>query len=91
MADKKIDTLLYSIAWVDWPRSEWFSKRLPAIARKNGFNIVAANWTVAKDPAPTWHGYGQSRIIDAQGKVLAEEKDPFFVGPVFAELPVPGP
>jgi predicted amidohydrolase len=89
MKEKKIDTLLYSIAWVEDKGSEWFAKELPAVAKKNGFNIVAANWTVTRNPGTLWYGYGQSRVIDKDGKILAESKDLFEVGPVFTEVPVP--
>src|SRR5262249_52180812 len=72
LAKLKIDTLLYSIAWVDDKDSDWFPKRLPEVAAKNRFNIVAANWTVAKpNPEPGWHGFGHSMVVDAQGHVQA--------------------
>ena len=89
MGRLKIDTLLYSIAWVDDRDSDWFPEKLPELARSNGFNIVAANWTVPKTPAPQWHGYGQSRIIDASGKVLTKAGDDFGEEIIFAELPLP--
>lgn len=44
----KIDTLLYSIAWVDDKDRDWFSRRLPQIAATSGYNIIAANWAVPK-------------------------------------------
>ncbi|GAG47205.1 unnamed protein product, partial [marine sediment metagenome] len=91
MGRKRIDTLLYSIAWVDSRRSDWYAVRLPAIARTRGFNIIAANWTVPKDPAPKWHGYGQSRIIAASGKVLAKVRDDLAEEIVYSELPVRAP
>ena len=72
LAKLKIDTLLYSIAWVDNKDSDWFPKRLPRIAAANGYNIIATNWTVSTArPEPSWHGYGQSTIVDASGRVLA--------------------
>jgi predicted amidohydrolase len=88
MAAKKIDILLYSIAWVDRPKSDWFAKRLPDIARQSGFAIVASNWTVPKVPDPVWYGYGQSRIIGSDGTILSELKDPLEEGITYAELPV---
>ncbi|MBL7133556.1 MAG: carbon-nitrogen hydrolase family protein [Phycisphaerae bacterium] len=91
MGRKRIDTLLYSIAWVDSRDSDWYAVRLPAIARERGFNIIAANWTVPKDPAPKWHGYGQSRIIGATGRVLAEVRDDLAEKIIYAELPVRAP
>ena len=88
MGRLKVDVLLYSIAWVEDAGSDWFAACLPAIARANGFNIVAANWTVPPEPAPNWHGYGQSRIIDAAGNLLAAVKDNLGEEIVYAELPV---
>ncbi len=89
MARKKVDTLLYSIAWVDHQESDWYTEQLPAIARTHGFNIIAANWTVPKNPAPDWHGYGQSRIISAGGKVLAKVTDDLAEEIIYAHLPIP--
>ena len=91
MGRLKIDTLLYSIAWVEDKGSDWFAKKLPAIAKANKFNIIAANWTVPKAPAPKWHGYGQSCIIDATGKVSAKVKDNLQEEIVYTELPLPTP
>jgi predicted amidohydrolase len=91
MAERKIDMLLYSVAWVDHKQSDWYAKDLPDIAKKSGFHIVAANWTVPAKPAPTWHGYGQSRIIDATGAVLATARKDLGEEVVFAELPVGRP
>ena len=88
MGRLKVDTLLYSIAWVDDDGSDWFCDDLPDIAEENGFNIVAANWTVPKRPEPAWHGYGQSRIIAASGRVVTSVSDDLADGVVLAELPV---
>jgi predicted amidohydrolase len=98
LAKLKIDTLLYSIAWVDDKDSDWFPKRLPRIAATHGYNIVAANWTVPKArPEPAWHGYGQSTIVDASGRVLASAEHllhqniehPHGQDIILAELPLP--
>ena len=88
MGRLKVDTLLYSIAWVDDAGSDWFDNRLPAIAARERFNIVAANWTVPAPAATGWHGYGQSRIISAAGKIPAEVKGDLTEEIVFADLPV---
>ncbi len=90
MGRKNIDVLLYSVAWVEGADSEWFEKDLPAVARYQRFHIVAANWTVPKTPVPTWHGYGQSRIIDATGKVLATAAADLGEEIVCADLLLPG-
>jgi predicted amidohydrolase len=90
LAKLKVNTLLYSIAWVDDEGSDWFPKRLPGIARSNSFNIVAANWTFSSDhPKPAWYGYGQSAVIDATGRVLARVEGDPVEGIAFATLPVP--
>ena len=78
----------YSIAWVDDEGSNWFEERLPEIARRSGMNVVAANWTVPRQPAPKWHGYGQSRIIDSEGMILAKVEDDLADEIVYAELPI---
>ena len=83
----KIDTLLYSIAWVDDKDSSWFDKNLPAIARKNDMNIIGANWTVGGKV--DWHGHGDSRIISRAGKILAKPKDKVGETILYAELAVP--
>jgi predicted amidohydrolase/WD40 repeat protein len=98
LAKLKIDTLLYSIAWVDDKDSDWFPKRLPKMAAACKYNMVAANWTVPDDhPEPIWYGYGQSLVIDAAGRVLMSDKSmphqniqrKIRQNVVFAELPLP--
>jgi len=86
MSRKHVDTLLYSIAWVDDADSDWFSKQLPATAKRFGFNIVGANWTVPGAPAPDWHAYGKSRIISAAGQILAEASNDLREEIVLAEV-----
>ncbi len=91
MGRLKVDVLLYSVAWVEDAGSTWFEQRLPAIARREGLAIVAANWTVPAGMTPAWHGYGQSRVIDAGGNVLARAGDDRAEAIVYADLPVPAP
>jgi predicted amidohydrolase len=88
MGRLKVDILLYSIAWVEDAGSDWFARRLPAIAKANGLHIVGANWTVSPEPAPTWHGFGQSRIITADGEILAKAANDLAEEIVFASLPL---
>ena len=83
-----VDHLLYPIAWVEDEGSTWFEKQLPAIAKKNNLNIIGANWTVPAGYKAKWHGYGQSRIIDRTGKILAKVKDERAEEIVYAELPI---
>ncbi len=81
-------TLLYPIAWVDVEGSDWFEKDLPEIARKHGVNIVGANWSVEKKQ--DWPGYGQSRIIDASGKILAAAETDLGEEIIYAEIETGG-
>jgi len=87
MSRLRIDTLLYSIAWVDDPDSDWFSKQLPERTTKCGFNVVGANWTVPADPKPDWHGYGKSLIISASGRILAKVSGDLAEEVIYAEVP----
>jgi predicted amidohydrolase len=92
MRELKVDILLYSIAWVDRPNSDWFAKQLPEVARRNDFSIVGANWTIPADTTrPAWSGYGQSLIIGRDGGVLAKARRDMGGEIVFAELPVAAP
>ena len=82
------DTVLFSTAWYDVPNSPWFSAQLPALALQHNINVVAANWSVA---APrTWHGYGQSRIVDCAGTILARASTDCGDEIVYAEVQGPG-
>jgi predicted amidohydrolase/WD40 repeat protein len=68
-----VDILLYSIAWVDQAESDWFDSMLPQIASDNEFEIIAANWSVPEvEEKVNWHGFGQTRIIDRTGKIVAK-------------------
>jgi predicted amidohydrolase len=87
LKEKRVDHLLYAIAWVDDPGSTWFGKSLPEIARKNNLNIIGANWSVPDRPG--WHGYGQSEIIGRDGKILARAKNDLGNEIIYADLPVP--
>ena len=89
MSKLKIDTLLYSIAWVDDAGSDWFSVQLPARVKDSGFNVIGANWTVPKNPKPEWHGYGKSLIVSSKGKILGKAKNDLAEETVFAEIPIP--
>jgi predicted amidohydrolase len=90
---KKVDHLLYCIAWVDDEGSTWFTKELPAIAKQADINIIGANWSVPpigeKEKPPEWHGYGKSLIINRTGEVMTKVKSDFGNEIIYAELPVP--
>jgi predicted amidohydrolase len=84
-----VDHLLYSIAWVDEPDSDWFTRRLPAIAKDADINIIGANWSVPDRPG--WHGYGKSRIILRTGEIAAAAKSDLGNEILYADLPIPKP
>lgn len=88
---KKVDHLLYCIAWVDQEQSTWFAKELPEIARTSNLNIIGANWSLPEKPTgeKAWHGYGQSLIIDRTGKVRSKVKCDLGNEIIYAELAVP--
>jgi len=86
LSEKKVDILLYPIAWVDSAGSDWFQKQLPEIAGENDIAIVGANWSVPRKP--DWHGYGQSLIINRAGKVLARVSKDIGEEIIYAELAI---
>jgi predicted amidohydrolase len=87
LKENRVDHLLYSIAWVDKPKSDWFTKRLPEIARKADVNIIGANWSVPDKLG--WYGYGQTLIIRRTGEVAARVKNDLGNEIIYADLPVP--
>jgi predicted amidohydrolase len=88
MGDLEIDTLLYSVAWVDEANSDFFVERLPDIASEHGFNIVAANWTIPYDAEVDWHGHGGSRVIARDGRVISAAEPSTRERIIYADLPV---
>lgn len=84
---KHVDHLLYAIAWVDEPGSDWFATSLPKIAREADFNIIGANWSIPDQPG--WHGYGKSEIIDRGGRVVARARNDLGNEIIYSDLPVP--
>ena len=89
LKQKKVDHLLYCIAWVDDENSTWFHKQLPDIAKESNINIIGANWSVpVTDKTPNWHGYGKSLIIGRDGKVKTRVQSDFGNEIIYAELPV---
>lgn len=86
MEAANVDTVLYSTAWWNTRLNRWFEKGLPEVTRRHGINIVAANRTVPVKP--DWYGYGQSRIIENDGKILARAKNDLADEIIYADLPV---
>jgi deaminated glutathione amidase len=87
LKEKQVDHLLYSIAWVDNPKSDWFTKRLPEIAKENDINIIGANWSIPDQAG--WHGYGKTLIIQRSGEVAARVKNDIGNEIIYAELAIP--
>ncbi len=85
LAREGVDTILWSVAWVDREKSPWFGVELPRLARECGVGIVGANWTVPG--GADWHGYGQSLIVGRTGRVLARTSDDAREEIVYADLP----
>ncbi len=83
-----VDHLLYSIAWVDDADSDWFTHKLPAIAKQNNLNIIGANWTIPVGSQPDWHGYGKSLIINRNGETIAKTDRDIGEKIIYAELPI---
>lgn len=88
LAEQKVDTLLYCIAWVDDADSDWFTVRLPAVAQRYKFNVVGANWTVPSNFQPAWSGFGQSLIVSKFGTTLAKARENQGDEIVIADLPI---
>lgn len=86
-AMQDIWALLYSIAWVqeDDPGA-WFDKELPAKIARHGHHVIGANWSVEAEQS--WKGYGYSRVITGDGKVLAKARTRQGSEIVYADLPV---
>lgn len=84
-----VDHLLYSIAWVDDPGSDWFDDDLPRIAREHHFSIVGANWSIPDTAG--WAGWGMTRVIAADGTIVARAPSDLGNAIVYADLPLPEP
>jgi len=54
--------------------------------RAGGFDLVLANWSVPRKP--WWQGYGMSRVISRDGKLLARIDKDLGAGMVVADLPI---
>jgi predicted amidohydrolase len=87
LKENHVDHLLYSIAWVDAPKSDWFGKRLPEIARKASVNIIGANWSIPDQAG--WSGYGHSLILLRDGRTAAKVKRDLGNEIIYADLDVP--
>lgn len=87
LKENRVDHLLYSIAWVDDPNSDWFPKRLPEIAKSANVNIIGANWSIPDHAG--WAGYGHSLILRLNGTTAARVKNNLGNEIIYADLDVP--
>jgi predicted amidohydrolase len=70
LADCDLAAILYSVAWVDEHPATWFDERLPALCRERRAALVLANWSSSRELERN-PGFGFSRIISAEGEVIA--------------------
>lgn len=84
-AKHEIWALLYPIAWVDDEGSDWFSRGLGERLAPFHHHLIGANWSV--DRKEPWHGYGFSRILAPDGKVLAKAATEIGSEIVYASIP----
>jgi predicted amidohydrolase len=87
LKENRVDHLLYSIAWVDDANSDWFTKRLPEIAKTSNINIIGANWSIPDHAG--WSGYGHSLILLRDGTTAARVKNDIGNEIIYADLDVP--
>ncbi len=68
LGDARCDAVLYSIAWVHDRPALWFQEHLPDRAAMADCDLICSNWSV--DRPVNGKGYGYSRVISREGKVL---------------------
>ena len=68
---QRVAAVLYSVAWVDHHPGTWFGERLPEICGREGVALVLANWSYVGPEFPA-NGFGYSRIISGEGRVVRE-------------------
>jgi predicted amidohydrolase len=89
LAEAGATTVLVPTAWVGPDPERWFGERLPAMARQLGLNLVAANWRFPADRPLCEPGAGCSKVIAADGRVLAGAQGLDDDEIVVADLPIP--
>ncbi|MCK6474083.1 MAG: carbon-nitrogen hydrolase family protein [Planctomycetes bacterium] len=90
LKDAGVKTILYPIGWVCPSANDWFDGMLPEKVRDWGVNLVGANWSVRAVPQgkDAWAGWGHSRIIAADGAVLARPKRDLGDAVLYADFPI---
>lgn len=90
LKDAGVKTILYPIGWVCPNANDWFDEMLPEKVRDWGVNLVGANWSVRAVPQgkDAWAGWGHSRIIAADGAILARPKRDLGDAVLYADFPI---
>ena len=87
-----VTTLLYPIGWVCPNGEDWFEEMFPEKVKELGLNVVGANWALPEKAVgrADWQGHGFSRIVRADGRILARGAD---AGDdiLYADLDLPKP
>jgi len=86
LAGEKVDIVLYSVAWVDAHPETWFDERLPQKCRRDSVALVLANWT-SVPRGRSGNGYGFSRIVSREGRVVSKARRVFGEEIVYGILP----
>ncbi len=88
LAKKKVDIVLYSVAWYGGNTKNWFKNIFPLKhVQPNKFAVIAANWS-SPLKGETWDGAGYSTIYDHTGKVLAQVNSDRKPRVLIAEIPL---
>ncbi len=69
LAEKNVDIVLHCAALYGMNFEAWLVRNFQPRMKHFEVNLVLANW--AYPYTPTWNGYGLSRIIDRNGKLVA--------------------
>ncbi len=86
-AEKEVDLVLHSAAFYGpnfegYLRANKFTKKFT----EHSMHLVLANWSVKK--APEWSGYGMSRVLRADGRLLSRARHDLGNNIVIADLPI---
>lgn len=87
-AEQRVDIILHVAAFYGMNFEEWLLTRYRRLARASGANVILANWAL---PWPGgWEGYGLSRILRRDGRLLASRTGNPGEYIVIHDIPLPG-
>lgn len=88
--EAKAELILHAAAFTEGEASiwDWVRTEYPRHVRRGGAPTALANWGMAW--TPTWRGYGMSRVLDAEGRLLAARGPTEGVLLVIADIPRDG-